>query len=102
MTWVGIDLQIPNHINQLFGMIRENLLGARRKRAKDLFWHATCWTVWINRNHIVFNQKHIDDFDFLSQIKLVSWNWWMYRRERFGGVAFSDWCINPWDCVLNK
>nr|KYP55738.1 hypothetical protein KK1_001963 [Cajanus cajan] len=99
-TWTGIRLELPSSLGHLFFLLRSMFLDKVKRKWRDIFWHATIWVLWTNRNEIVFRNKTVSHFDFPYQIKIISWHWWMYRNGCRPGFTFAAWCFDPWLCIL--
>jgi len=53
--WLGIYIVLPQHVGHLYNQIGHSIRGAKIKRLKKVFWHATCWSLWNARNNVIFN-----------------------------------------------
>ncbi|WJX70275.1 hypothetical protein P8452_54403 [Trifolium repens] len=47
--------------------------------ASQEVWLATVWSLWISRNKLIFEGKDVSKNDVLSNVKLLSWSWFIYR-----------------------
>nr|KYP46261.1 hypothetical protein KK1_032138 [Cajanus cajan] len=94
--WSRINLELPSSLGQMFFLLRSMFLGkAKKKKWRDIFWHATIWVIWTNRNEIAFRDKTVLHFNSFYQIKITSRHWWMYRNGCRPSFFFASWCIDP-------
>lgn len=64
-----------------------------------LLWHAVVWCIWELRNGIVFDNKSADHVYILDRVKVLSWQW--SSAGSLGGLySFSDWCVDPINCLV--
>jgi len=61
-------------------------------------WAAIVWSVWEQRNLVVFKQGVVDVEEMFQQAQLKSWLWMKYRVHRFN-YSFVDWVLNPMLCI---
>lgn len=73
--------------------------GKKLKKVRYLMWCAVVWNIWSLRNKIIFQGGVASCSYILTQIKVSSWGWFIYREGRHTGLSFSDWCICPMDCL---
>lgn len=52
-----------------------------------LVWMAVFWTIWLERNEVIFNNKKTDVLRMVDLIKTRSWSW--FNASTKGLVAFS-------------
>lgn len=46
----------------------------------------------------VFRDEHFDRFKLLEDSKIISWQWFLYKRRIKFVTFFSSWCTNPLVC----
>jgi hypothetical protein len=97
--WLGFDgayaMNGVDHFLQhgsLFG-------GKKWKKIKHLVWLATVWSLWISRNKVIFEGKDVSKNDVLSNVKLLSWSWFIYRAGLKLDCSYSEWCSRPAICM---
>jgi len=100
LCWLGLSFTLPKHISQLYLQMGECLNGIKNKVLKYIFWHATCWCIWIQRNRIIFKEQNAEFSRIIAHIKAISWQWLLYKRGVKPGLFYSPWHSNPMGCLL--
>lgn len=71
--------------------------GENRKSRGLLIWLAAIWSIWLERNEVVFNKKKTDVLGPLDLVKCRSWSFTSFAD---GFVLFSEWCNCPLECSI--
>lgn len=86
---------LPTNVIDLF-IYHNGLLKKKKGRKRGgIIWLAVMWSMWIERNAIIFKGYEPDFTRMLDLIKTRSWSW----SNTFLGAknTFSEWCFNPLD-----
>lgn len=62
----------------------------KRHRGRHVIWMGAVWVLWMLRNNIIFREGSIDLVDAMTTIKILSWNWFVNRREENSGILYSN------------
>ncbi|ESW24470.1 hypothetical protein PHAVU_004G133800 [Phaseolus vulgaris] len=62
-------------------------------------WAAIVRCIWEHRNNMIFRQRVPDSEEILQVAQLLSWLWLKHRESTFS-YSFSDWLLNPIQCLL--
>jgi len=68
--------------------------GNRRKGAWWVVWAAMIWSIWLQRNHIIFNSRRCDIQQLFESVKCRSWAWLKATNEQFS-PSFYEWQMDP-------
>ncbi|GLT38337.1 hypothetical protein SLA2020_125930 [Shorea laevis] len=64
-------MNVPEHFNQHAGLI-----GSKNfKQAWELIWFAAVWSIWLQRNQVIFGNKQDNVEEVLELIKYRSFHW---------------------------
>ncbi|PNY05892.1 ribonuclease H [Trifolium pratense] len=85
------------HFNFFGGIVKSK----KGEKVKHLIWLVTTWCIWRLRNNIIFRGALADCAQLVDQIKLISWVWFIGRSGRHCPYLYSDWCVNPLECILS-
>jgi len=61
-------------------------------------WAAIVWSIWDQRNRIIFKQDSVDTEQIFHMAQLKTWLWLRYRMKSFS-YSFFDWLLNPILCI---
>lgn len=75
-------------------------LGGKMKKRGLVLWHSVVWTLWLERNVILFNNGKFDVGRIVELIKIRSWSGLVANKDR--KIQFVRWCINPVECLRYK
>ena len=57
-------------------------------------WTTIVWSIWEQRNRVVFKQDKVDVEEIFHLAQLKSWLWLKYRKKTFMH-SFPEWIMNP-------
>ena len=97
--WLNVQANLHEEVLQVHDGVRALVKGKGAKRIKSIFWAATVYQIWMERNSIIFNNKVTSARSIVTSIKYVSWGWFIARRGRNSGLSFSDWFCSPIGCI---
>lgn len=100
-SWLGINSVIHYDPAINFLHLGAFLSGKNSKSFKHLIWSASVWSIWLNRNRIVFQGEIFDLHRILTQIKLLSWSWSILKIGKELNFDFNSWLTDPIHCLLN-
>lgn len=83
----SVNLQL--HYLQDRGMLK----GKEMKLRGMAIWHAVIWTIWLERNDVIFNNNKPDLIRMLDLVKCRSWSW--TSSAVVVCILFYDWCTCP-------
>lgn len=91
--WLDIAGVQPLNIHHHFQQHRGLFKGKTRKARGMIIWIAVIWTILLQRNDIIFNDKRPDLIRMIDLIKCRSWSW--FNSTVDGCIMFPDWCESP-------
>jgi hypothetical protein len=53
----------------------------KRRHELSLIWSSIIWTIWRQRNKIIFYNGTPDLLGIVNEIKVASWKWWIGRSK---------------------
>jgi len=76
------------------------LSGGSKSRCSlmHMFWFATIWVIWKERNDRIFGGQVNHPLQLLEKIKLLSF-WWFKANALVFHFSFHNWCHNPFVCA---
>ncbi|XP_058774310.1 uncharacterized protein LOC131648580 [Vicia villosa] len=74
--WLGISCPLRNDCAPHFAGLLYKLQGLCNVNRVTVFWLATCWCLWNQRNDIIFKNGILDVGEVADKIKLYTW-WWL-------------------------
>ena len=93
MSWVNILGAIPQHPRQHFSQHVEALGRGGRDNRWKCWWMALTWSVWQQRNKIIFSNETFDGNKLLEEAIFLLWTWLRNFEENFA-IPFSHWSSN--------
>lgn len=95
MNWVNLNFISPpflsTHLDCWFSVKKE-------KKGLLLIWHATIWSIWLERNDRIFKGVNKEVGELFEVVKALSWCW-CHNRLKIGAFMYYEWCWNPRDCL---
>jgi len=61
-------------------------------------WVATIWSIWNQRNNIIFRNAKVDVEEMFSLAQVKTWVWIIKKYPR-ASFSYSDWCLCPTTCL---
>jgi hypothetical protein len=62
-----------------------------------MIWGAVIWTLWRNRNLIVFENRNNHSSGLVEDVKILSWKWWL-GRSKASPCLLYEWVSEPRMC----
>ena len=84
--------------NTWLSFLNNNLM-QKNRLWKDI-WIAILWSIWNQRNWVVFKGRRMDPGEILSLEQLLAWSW-MKRKITSFNFAFSNWVLYPLNCLCS-
>ena len=98
-TWIGVmgahNRDLCNHFLN-FHLFN---LNEKQNQVWKGVWVANLRCIWEHRNNVIFKQGVPDHEEAFQAAQLMSWLWLKHRKGSFS-YAFSDWLLNPIQCML--
>lgn len=85
-SWLSIGFETQTNCYEFFSKscsLFKKFFGSDKA---NMFWNATCWIIWVGKNHALFQDKVFNVEYALFYIKLITWNWSIV------GSSFSNSC----------
>ncbi|GAU42558.1 hypothetical protein TSUD_240340 [Trifolium subterraneum] len=76
-----------------------HVLSRFRKQGLRMIWQATCWTLWLSRNVMVFEQKASLVSEIVDAIKRTALNWFLAKKSRAVCMEY-EWQNFPLEVLL--
>jgi len=95
MRWLVFSFITPPYLF-VYWASWSNIGGNKKIR---IIWHATIWSIWQARNHIIFwiEMKYVDEL--LSEITVLSWQWCLTRLA-MQNCLYYEWNWNLQECLI--
>jgi len=99
LGWIGFQIVHPRNVSNHFLQF-ESLAGfSKSKRTLlTLIWCATSWTLWKERNNIIFLSKASIVSKFIDNVKLLSF-WWLKRNSKSIAFDYHRWWLSLLSCM---
>ncbi|KAG5010433.1 hypothetical protein JHK82_019080 [Glycine max] len=78
--WLDIIVVIPNDLQAIYNLFGSLILGEK------------------HRNGIIFKSHTFDGGKLLEEIKINSWEWFLYKKQNTNKI-FSSWMLTPLLCL---
>lgn len=98
--WIGLVVILPSKMSELY-LQHMGSFGKKYVRKRELgVWHAVVWSLWLERNDIIFKNGEFQMGRVIEMIKFRSWSWMAIEKE--WKYHFVRWCMNPLECMKHK
>ncbi|XP_057425637.1 uncharacterized protein LOC130719002 [Lotus japonicus] len=96
--WFGFVTAVPSSSKSLFSQFSFLARNKKQRLAEMTVWMASCWSLWLMRNSIIFSDGVWDDDFVLDLIQVRSWYW---IKEKVRGFYYSlfEWKTSPLICL---
>lgn len=95
--WLGLSVLLPDTINDLYIQHKGLFRGKKVRKRGLVLWHTVVWTLWLERNTIIFNNGKFEMGRIMELIKSRSWAWLVANKD--WKIQYVGWCINPLECL---
>lgn len=99
-AWLDHSVVSPSNLLDHYKLHAGLFVGRRLKQRGYLLWNIVVWTIWIQRNEIIFKNSSFDFMRIMDIIKSCSWEWISTSSGMFN--PFSDRCVSPMECLKLK
>lgn len=89
-AWFGISTVVPINCTKHFWLLIGLVLRKGPRKVWGIVWVAMVWSVWLERNFLIFKDEIISTEDVLDLIKLRLWLWCKARVKCFI-VTYHEW-----------
>lgn len=73
--WLGLEVVLLSRLTDLY-IQHTGHFGSKKGRKRGVVvWHVVVWSLWVERNDIIFNHGHENLGSLLELIKCQSWSW---------------------------
>lgn len=93
--WLGLNVVKASKLDEHFLQHGDLFVGVKGKKMRLVIWHVVMWSIWLQRNEVIFKDCKVDSTRLMDVIKCRSWNWFNASVDR--PASFSKWCINPFE-----
>ena len=97
--WIGVLGAFNKDICNHFLNFHLSNLSEKQNQVWKGVWVAILRCIWEHRNKVIFRQGIPDHEEAFQAAQLMSWLWLKHRAGSFS-YAFSDWILNPIQCML--
>ncbi|XP_058761794.1 uncharacterized protein LOC131635206 [Vicia villosa] len=93
--WIGMNLVKANDIMESFWNWNYFCFKKVRKDKEGCIWLAIVWTLWLNRNDIIFNNSICNVNDLVWSCKMLVWRWSFVGKTSNSPCNFYEFCKSP-------
>nr|AFK37936.1 unknown [Lotus japonicus] len=98
LGWFGVSIALPSLVKALFVQFPVFGRCSSKREALVTVWMATCWSLWLMRNRVIFDNGELDTGLVLDLIQVRSWHWIKAKRVNFQN-SFYEWKLSPLACL---
>ena len=99
-NWVNVNFITPHSLGTHLDCWFNEVNSKKVRKGLLMIWHATIWTIWLERNEKIFKGTNKVAEEIFDAIKILSWCWCL-NRLKIGAFMYYEWCWNPRD-VLSR
>lgn len=97
--WLGVDHIVEESLMEHFDSFAKVFTGKKSKKIRHLIWLASCWSIWLTRNNLIFKGEEPDLDSIVYHIKTMSWSWFIYGVGSHSGYVLDSWWNNAYHCI---
>ena len=101
LSWVGLSGVFPNHPRQHFIQHIHGMVEGVRSSKWKRWWLALTWSIWQQRNNIIFSNGSFDANRILDNAVFLLWTW-LTNLEKDFNMHFNYWSSNIRAAFLNR
>jgi hypothetical protein len=98
LNWTNLVFSLPQSVVSLLNFFAEFRGHKWRRQGLVLIWNAVNWTLWRQRNRIIFEEDTADITRLVDEIKVSSWRWWIARSKSTPCLLY-EWEREPMLCM---
>lgn len=99
LHWCGLQTALQADCKRQFQQFRGLFFGNNEASNQwQVIWLATLWTIWLNRNDIVFNNKRATADAMFEQTQVRSWTW-LHANGKDFVYPQHNWIDSPLQCL---
>ncbi|GKV51887.1 hypothetical protein SLEP1_g58506 [Rubroshorea leprosula] len=92
--WWGVEHVMPGTCWDAFNQHKDLFSNTTVKIGWDIIWFAITWTIWLARNEVIFQNKHLDEVKLFDLVQTRSFQWLKLKGEG-KGITLFDWIQQP-------
>ena len=93
LSWIGILTAPPQNPREHFMQHGQQVVGITKSTRWKCWWVAVTWTIWQQRNRIVFQNQGFNGSKVMDDALLLLWSW-LKSNEKDFTVHFNQWTTN--------
>ncbi|XP_058783689.1 uncharacterized protein LOC131658411 [Vicia villosa] len=94
--WLGMNYEKPVEFMESFWVWSSFCHKQKVRRGKEgSIWLAIGWSLWLNRNDIIFKYSSCNLNDLVWSCKLLVWRWSLVGKINHPNCNFHEFCNNP-------
>ncbi|GAB4841386.1 hypothetical protein Ancab_039697 [Ancistrocladus abbreviatus] len=99
LNWWQLQTVVGDH---WWSMVHVGIMGQHRRMHNLWFLTvaAVVWTLWLDRNSVIFRGSFADPKRIFETVQLKSFHW-LTARGKSGKCSLADWLSSPWAGLLN-
>lgn len=99
--WHGVQQCSLTNIVDHFTHFRALFRGNKVSKTKHIILTATCWSIWLVRNNLIFKGEEPSVDFIVNHIKCNSLSWFIYGAGSLSDYSVSSWWHNVLLCINN-
>ncbi|KAL5179442.1 hypothetical protein HKD37_01G000746 [Glycine soja] len=93
LSWIGVVTALPQNPRDHFLQHGHQLVGNTKSTRWKCWWVAVTWTIWQQRNKIVFQNQCFNSSKVMDDSLLLLWSWLKSNNKDFT-IHFNQWATN--------
>ena len=93
MSWVNLLGVFPNHPRQHFLQHIYGVTAGMRASRWKWWWLALTWTIWKQRNNMIFSNGTFNANKILDEAIFLIWTWLTHLEKDFS-IHYNQWSSN--------
>jgi len=96
--WLGVLFVSHIEPRSNFDQFRLNIPSESIRIVWNTIWVGVVSEIWSHRNRIIFKGGVADASEVFALVQVKVWHW-VSTKSRCVSSSFSDWCLEPMECM---
>ncbi|GAU47008.1 hypothetical protein TSUD_244370 [Trifolium subterraneum] len=95
--WLKLPFSLPHNLFSILNFFSHSR-GKKLRKGLTTIWNAVVWSLWRQRNAVIFDNGTRDDAEVIDGIKVLSWKWWLSQSKVSHSLLY-EWQMEPTMCM---